>query len=408
MAFRYQAIDASGRTLTDVVEAGSQEQALDLLRQRRLFVTRLDATDAAPRHTPVASERKPTGRTGGRLSDVIFFTQQMAMLVRSGARVVQGMEAIEAQTHRASWRHVVTALRKEVEQGRPLSAALEEFPSLFSPVYINMVAAGEASGDMARSFDRLASLMRQQQEIRNRVVGALTYPAVLMCLCMGVLTVLFTFVLPRFAVMFEALDVELPTTTSIMIRASRWAGAHWYWLSSVVVACVAAGILFIRSRRGRQFLSRAAIRVPVFGVIVRNVVLAQICRIWGQLLESKVGLLEAVELTRQSTRSLDFQELLERITEAITEGRSIGPPLRDTWLLPKTFAAAIVTGEESGKLAESLIFVASCLEEENTQVLASLTRIIEPIMLVVMGVIVGTVAISLFLPMFDMATVTSR
>jgi type IV pilus assembly protein PilC len=207
--------------------------------------------------------------------------------------------------------------------------------------------------------------------------------------------------------MFTSLDVELPATTALLIDASQWAHSHALLLFGLMGAATAGLVLFFRSEQGRRFLSRAMVRVPLFGIIVRNVIFARLCRIWGQLLESKVGLVDAVELTMQSTSSLDFQELLHEVREAITQGNPIGPPLRSSWLLPRTFAAAIATGEESGRLGDSLLFVAGCLEEENAQVLASLTRIIEPIMLVVMGTIVGTVAISLFMPMFDMATVAN-
>ncbi len=402
MAFRYQAINPSGQTVADMIEASSTQHAAELLRERGLFVTRIDSAESMAAEAASGRRVKP----GGKLRDVIFFTQQMSMLIRSGARVVQAMEAIEEQTHRPRWRAVVHALREDVEEGRTMSAALSRFPKLFSPVFVNMVMAGEASGNLGLAFDRLANLTRQQMDIRNRVVGALTYPAVLMVLCIGVMTTLFTFVLPRFAEMFEALDVALPATTAIMINASKWFRQNTIYVLAGLLVIVGGVVAYLRSAQGRRFLSRLAVRVPLFGIIVRNVILARICRIWGQLLDSKVGLIDSVELTRQSTRSLDFQELMVSVGQAVTEGNLIGPVLRQSWILPKTFAAAIATGEESGKLSDALLFVASCLEDDNAQVLASLTRVIEPIMLVVMGTIVGTVAVSLFMPMFDMATVT--
>lgn len=404
MAFRFQAIDPSGQTIQNTIEASSVQQAAELLRDKGLFVTRIEPADAPAESDSGISSRV---RPGGKLKDVLFFTQQMSMLVRSGARVVQAMEAIESQAARPAWRRVIRQLRAEVEEGRPLSQAMQRFPKLFPPVFVNMVAAGEASGNMGQAFDRLASLARQQHGIRSRVLGALTYPAVLMLLCCGVVVTLFTFILPRFAEMFTSLDVDLPATTALLIDASQWAHNHILLVLGMLAAAGVGLVFFFRSDQGQRFFSRAMVRVPLFGLIVRNVIFARLCRIWGQLLESKVGLVDAVDLTMQSTTSLDFQELLREVREAITQGNSIGPPLRNSWLLPRTFAAAIATGEESGRLGDALLFVAGCLEEENAQVLASLTRIIEPLMLVIMGTIVGTVAISLFLPMFDMATVAN-
>lgn len=403
MPFAYEAIDTRGLTVHNTVEASSLQQAAEMLRDKGLFVTRLEPTTgstSATTDTPVTHKRS---RPGGRLKDVIFFTQQMSMLIRSGARVVQGIEVVESQTTRPRWREVLRAIRIDVEEGRPLSTALAQFPRLFAPVYVNIVAAGEASGNLGLAFDRLSALTRQQQDIRNKVIGAMTYPAVLMLMCVGVIIAMFTFILPRFAEMFDTMGVDLPTTTALLIGASGWCRAHAMLLLILIGGGIGGGVFFFKSEQGRRFWSRVTVRVPIFGIVVRNIIFAQICRIWGQLLDSKVGLVEAVELTRQSTNSLDFQELLESIRVAITQGESIGPPLKQTWLIPRTFGSAIATGEESGKLADALLFVAGCLEEENSQVLASLTRLIEPIMLLVMGGIVGTAAISLFLPMFDMA-----
>jgi len=403
MPFRYEAIDPAGQTLVDTVNANSMRDATDLLRERGLFVTRLEPTDDGGQDYTAQPADK--AKVSAKLRDVVLFTQQMSMLIRSGARMVESLEAVEAQAQRPAWRSVVRAVRLDVEEGRPLSDALARFPRVFTGAYISMIAAGETSGEMGLAFERLAVLTRQQQDIRNRVIGALTYPAVLTLLCLAVVVVLFSFVLPRFAEMFEVLNVELPAATAMLVWASDWFVDHWPYLLGAAAGSVLGGFLFLRSPTGSAFISRFSIRVPLFGGIVRSIILARICRIWGQLIDSKVGVLEAVHLTRQSTRNLDFQQLLATVAQDITDGNSIGPALRESWLLPKTFAAAIVTGEASGRLADSLLFVASCLENDNAQVLASLTRVIEPIMLVFMGAVVGTAAVSLFLPLFDMATI---
>ncbi len=403
MAFRYQAVDSAGQTLVNTVNANSQREAADLLRQRGLFVTRIDPVDDDPHAAAApADDKKP----GGKLKEVVFFTQQMSMLIRAGSRVVQALEAVEEQAYRPAWRATIHAIRLDVEEGRPLSEALARFPNLFTGIYTSMVAAGEASGDMGLAFERLSTLTRQQQEIKSRVIGALAYPAVLMLLCVAVLVTMFIFVLPRFAEMFYAMDVELPASTAVLISTSDTLQTHWPYAIGAVAAAAGSAVMFLRSATGRRFFSRFSVRVPLFGSLVRRIILARVCRVLGQLIDSKVGLLDAVRLTQQGTANLDFREMLDDIEQTITEGNAIGPGLRKSWLLPTTFAAAIITGEESGRLSDSLLFVASCLEDENSQVLASLARVIEPIMLTVMGVVVGTVAISLFLPMFDMATIT--
>lgn len=399
MPYRYQAIDASGQQVSDIVDGSSMTEAADQLRQRGLFVTQM-APAASPPDAPVASPKR-----GGSAKDLVFFTQQMAMLLRAGARVVPALEAIEAQSTKTAWRAVVRSIRNQVEQGKPLSEALQEFPRTFSGVFVSIIAAGETSGDISLAFDRVANLAQQQRDIRNRVLGAMTYPIVLMSLCTVVVVILLAFILPRFRDMFEALDVELPFITSTLIAMSQ--GLRQYWYLAVLGTVIIGGgaLAFVRSRAGREYLSRATVRLPLFGVIVRRIALARICRIWGQLIESKIPMLEAVRLARHSTSSLDFRELMQELEEKINEGDSVAQSLRNSWLIPTTFAAAIATGEESGRMGMSLDFVATCLEEDNAQILASLSRVIEPLLLIVMGIIVGTMALSLFLPMFDMATV---
>jgi type II secretory pathway component PulF len=373
-------------------------EAADQLRQRGLFVTQIAPADGA---TQTVS---PKGGRGGSTRNLVFFTQQMAMLLRAGARVVPALEAVEAQSPKAQWRMVIRDIRDQVEEGKTLSETLEQYPKIFSTVFVSIIAAGEVSGDIALAFDRVAKLAKQQQDIRGKILGAMTYPTVLIGLCIVVILILLTFILPRFKEMFETLDVQLPFITSAMIAASQQLCKYWHLALLVVGAMVTGAYYFARSEPGKRLLSRAMVRVPIFGAIVRRIILARICRIWGQLIDSKIPVLEAVQLTQRATSSLDFRELLREVEETISQGDSMAEPLSKSWLIPTTFAAAIATGEESGKMGTSLGFVATCLEEDNAQILASLSRIVEPIMLVIMGIIVGTMAISLFLPMFDMAT----
>ena len=402
MAYRYQAIDATGNTVSDVVDAASSNEALEALRQRGLFVTHIESGKATKRKV----RKAPSINIGGKpkLKDMVLITQQMAMLMRAGSRVVPALEAVETQANKQKLRTLLARVRAEVEQGKTLSESMEQFPDFFTPVYVNIISAGEASGDMAEAFDRVASLARQQNEVRSRIVGSLTYPAVLILLCVAVIIVLLTFILPRFKDMFEQLDVDLPFMTHAMIESSNFLMEQWIVVLIALGAVISGIITFFKSNRGKRLWSRTTVRLPLFGHIVRSVCLARICRIWGQLLDSKVPMLDAIRLTRESTGSLDFHELLQKMENEVTQGKTIASQLRESWLLPSTFAAAIATGEESGKISLSLNFVASCLEEANSQLLGSLSKIIEPLLLTMMGLIVGTMASSLFLPMFEMAS----
>ena len=405
MGFRFQAIDAAGQTLTDVVEAASAPEASALLRERGLFVTRLDEDGATGTESVTASD---DGGKGAKFRDVLLFTQQMSMLIRSGAQVIEALDAIEDQNQRVAWQRVMAGIRFDLQEGKPLSVALERYPKLFSGIYVNMITAGEASGQLGVAFDRLAALTRQQQEIRNRIIGAISYPLVLLCLCGAVIVIMLGFILPRFAEMFDTLGVELPVTTTILIAASEWTQAHWPYVLGSVAAAGTGTFLLFRSKAGRRWLSLIILRLPLFGVLIRNIIFARICRIWGQLLQSKVSLLEAIELVQRGTSNAEYKNMLGRVAEAVTEGNRVGGEMRASWLVPGAFAGAIATGESSGRLADSLLFVGSSLDDQNAEMLGSLTRVLEPIILAIMGVVVGVLAFSLFLPMFDMATAAGR
>ena len=408
MTFCYQAIDASGRAVRDTIQAGSVDEAARLLRAKGLLVTRLNEaadksisiTSTAP--LPAAS---PAGhRQKVRFKEVVYFTRQMAMLLGSGARLVSAMGALEAQARSEAMKGLIRRLRGRVEDGVPLSAALADYPNIFDGVFRSLVASGESTGRMAEAFDQIASYARNQQEVRQRLVGAMIYPMLLVVMCVGVLSGMFGFVLPRFRDLFSVLDAELPASTRVLLGLSDWLRAHWLALLVVVVSGAGSAVAFVRSQAGRRWWSGIYTRIPLLGDLARRLILAKLFRIWGVLVSNNVGLIEAIRLARGTTRSTAFHALMDQVEQAVSEGRPVGTALRESPLVFPTLAAAIVTGEESGRMGASLLFVADALESENVQLVTSLSRIIEPVILILMGAAVGVVAVSLFMPMFDIAT----
>ncbi|HOW72013.1 MAG TPA: type II secretion system F family protein [Phycisphaerae bacterium] len=407
MAFCYQAIDPSGRSVRDLIQATSVDEAARLLQAKGLLVTRLTETaeGQAATETQAAAASHATKKTGRvRSRDVVYFTQQMAMLLGSGARMVPALQAVEHQAQSDAMKRLIRQLRARVEDGVPMSVALADHTKVFDGVFRSLTAAGESTGQMPGAFTQLADYTRKQQEIRQRLIGALTYPAVLVLMCFGVMGGLFGFVLPRFRSLFSTLGADLPASTRIMMDLSDVIGNHWLVVLVAIAGTAAGLVLAFRSPAGQRWWAGAFTRVPVAGAIVRRVILAKFFRVWGVLVANNVGVIDALHLARGTTRSRAFHGLIDHLAEAVTDGRLIGSALRESPLVPPTMAAAVATGEESGRLGESLLFIAGTLESENSQLLASLSRIIEPVILVVMGVVVGLVAVSLFMPLFDVAT----
>lgn len=408
MTFCYQAIDASGRAVRDTIQAGSADEAARLLKAKGLLVTRLN--EAADRSISITSTAQapaasPAGhRQKVRFKEVVYFTRQMAMLLGSGARLVSAMGALEAQARSEAMKGLIRHLRGRVEDGVPLSAALADYPNIFDGVFRSLVASGESTGRMAEAFDQIASYARNQQEVRQRIVGAMIYPMLLVVMCVGVLSGMFGFVIPRFRELFSVLGAELPASTRVLLGLSDWLRANWPVLLVVVALGAGSAVAFIRSQAGRRWWAGIYTRIPLLGDLVRRLILAKLFRIWGVLVSNNVGLLEAIRLARGTTRSTAFHTLMDQVEQAVSEGRPVGTALRESPLVFPTLAAAIVTGEESGRMGASLLFVADALESENTQIVTSLSRIVEPVILILMGAVVGVVAISLFIPMFDIAT----
>ena len=347
------------------------------------------------------------GAIGGDQKQKVLFARQMSMLMGVGTGVVPALGAIVKQVTDERWKKGMLHVRDEVEQGAPLAAAMAREPDLFNQVFCSMVAAGEATATLPATFNRLSDLAKQQWETRNRVVGAAIYPVVLICICLGVISILVLFVLPRFETLFETIHVDLPVTTAKLMVLSRFIKAHGLAVGGAGVAAIVAVAAYLRSRSGRHMLDWVSLRVPLVGHLIKSLIVARTCRLLGVMITARVSLLESMELTLSATRHSDFRRLLEDLKQDVTEGRPLAESMESSSLVEPAIVQAIAAGEESGNLGMALNFVADWLDEENRSKIAALSKVFEPLVLVVMGVVVGGVAISLFLPLFDMAAATA-
>jgi type IV pilus assembly protein PilC len=404
MAFAYEAFDSGGRRVSGLLEAESAAQATDQLHARGLFVSRVTEKKDAP----AAASRMPrkpllAGRPG-TTRDLMLLAQQTSMMLRAGSRVVPALEALESQISKPSWREVVCDLRQQVETGSLLSRAMAGYPEIFTNTWRAIVASGESTGQIGQAFDQLAAMTKQQHQTRVRVIGALIYPAVLLAMSFSAVSVLTFFVLPRFGNLYATLKTPLPAMTQWMLAVSGFVIAHKLPVGAAVLTVLASPFLAWRVPAVRIKVDALLVYLPLVGKVVRQIILAKILRVWGTAIHSKVPLLESLELSRNVTRNALFTGLVDQVTVAVSEGRSIGQCLMESDLVPKTMASAIATGEQSGQLGESLLFLAEYADDENAQMLATITRLIEPVILVLMGTTVGTVAVSLFLPLFDLTS----
>ncbi|MBK8915616.1 MAG: type II secretion system F family protein [Phycisphaerales bacterium] len=404
MLFAFTAIDARGERLAETFEAEDLGAAQRELISRGLMVLSLEP--ARGHGGVLASLRgsRTAARPAARLRELAVFARLMSMMLRAGASVIPALSAIREQPARPAFQALLTDLSERVESGATLHEAMSRHGRVFSGAVRTVIAAGEATGALADSFARLSQLLDARMRIRRTIVGALIYPAMLLLMAVGVTLTMSLFVLPRFTDLFKMLNTPTPAVTQIMLDAGSLLRDQWAWVIGGPLAVCAALGAWLRSAAGRDRMSGLILHVPVLGRAVGGVLLAGLLSTWAALLRSRVPLLEAVREAREAVAHPRFRALVADVETAITEGRTLSGVLRESRLAPPTVVATLQIGEESGRLGESMEFVAAWLEEDNDALIRSLTRALEPAILIFMGLLVGGVAIGLFLPLFDIAT----
>jgi type II secretory pathway component PulF len=405
--FRYQAFDKSGAARSDVIEAPGQPEAMELLRREGLFVSQC-APAPGDAETPRVARAGRAGlkaRTrGGRLSLVSAFMRHLSVLVSTGTPLVDALAALERQTKDPAWSGVLADVRARVEDGNPFSEALAAHPRFFDSVCRSLVRAGESSGKLDVMLRRLSDLTRQQVKARQTLIGAMVYPCVLVFVAINVLVTMMCFVMPRFSGLFKTLDTPLPPTTKILMAASETLVAYW-WAFLAVLILIGSGVtMWMRSVAGRRRLDTFAVRAPQVGRLVRALSTARIARLMGTLLESKVPMLECLALTCEASTNGHYVALLHRAEETLTRGEPLSAALGTGGLISPSVCEAVRNAERTGQIGAVLSNMADFLDEENEVVIKSITGLLEPLILIVLGLIVGTVAISMFLPLFDLAS----
>lgn len=398
MKFAYRGFDRSGAASSGTVEADTKAEASEKLRRDGLFVTELNQMDGGSAQTVQKRARAGTGT----LKKVAVFMRQLSVLVATGTPVVEALQSMERQAKDKQWKAVVESLRGRVEEGVSLSEAMGEQSEVFDAVCRSLVAAGESGGNLSTMLDRLATLLRRQVQVRNAIMGAMVYPILLISVSLCVLVAMVLFVVPRFTGLFETLDMPLPPSTEMLILVSDFGIQYWWLILGGMVAGVFGLKGYLGTPGGQRMLDTVAIRLPQVGRITRSFATARIARLLGVLLESRVPLLEALELTREASGNCHYRELIERAEEAVSKGEPVSRTFAGTSLIAGSVSEAVRNGEESGNIGSVLLNVAEFLDEDNEVLVKSLTSIVEPVILILLGLIVAVVAISMFLPLFDL------
>jgi len=402
--FDYIARTARGDSLEGVISAPNASDAARQLRADGKFVVRIiEAAEAVD-----AATRISFGGKRIKSEDVIIFATQMAVMMDTGVALTEALGSIIEQSTSPAFQDVLRKVLADVEAGTPLSTAMAKHPRAFQPLMINLVRASESSGKMGLMFDRAAGYLTTQRETRKKIVGAMIYPVFLMGMSIGVVIFLLTYLMPKFSGIYRGREQLLPVPTKILMAVSHWLATNWIWWGSLSVALVVGGILFFRSSAGMRPLHWIMLRIPLIGGMLRRSFIARSLRTLGTLIDSGVAMLDAVTITRAVVGNCYFQDMWNEVDRRVQQGEQLSAPLAGAGLIPPAVTQMIRAGETSGKLPTVLDRISTFLERDLDQAIKRVTQMIEPIMIFIMGGIVGSIVIALLLPIFTISRVMSH
>jgi type IV pilus assembly protein PilC len=394
--FSYQAINSQGIELKGELHAPDLDAARDLLRQRGLLPKKL------------ASTGSKTGSRQGFLNKVDakslqIFSRQFATLIEAGVSVVSSLAILQEQTVNKNLAKVIGEVRADVESGMILSRAMGEHPNVFGRLYTAMIEAGEASGTLDRVLDRLAVQIEKATQIKRRVKGAMIYPIVVLCFAFLVLTGMLLFLVPVFSKIFAQLNGQLPTLTQMVVDVSNMLRSYWYIIFPCMGACLYGIRRWKRTEQGRRVWDRVKLRIPMkIGDVCLKIAMARFSRTLATLVGSGVDVVKALEITGNTSGNWMIEQALLEVRTKVQEGIPIAQPLIENPVFPPMVSQMIKIGEETGELEKMLSKIADFYEDEVETAINALTSIIEPLMMIGVGAMVGVIVISMYLPMFKM------
>jgi len=420
--FNYVALDARGQESSGLLEAASSNAAISQLRQAGYFPTSViqeaissaDGKDARRQAMTTVRLTKPRAKKGIALFErrkvkskiLMIFTRQLATLIDSGLPLLRSLNVLSNQERDKVLKKTINALADSVQSGSTFSDALSLHPRIFNNLYINMVKAGEVGGVLELVLNRLSEFQEKAAKIRNKVLSAMVYPIIVMTMAIGILCFLLVFIVPRFEVIFHDLlgDKPLPPVTQFVLGVSGFMQNHGLVLLAAVVAGVMLYNLIGRSRRGRLAIDTFKLRMPLFGNLNLKTAISRFARTFGTLVTSGVPILQALNITRETAGNSAIARAIARVHDSVKEGESIVQPLEASKAFPGMVVSMIDVGEETGKLPEMLLKIADVYDDEVDNAVVALTSMLEPIMIVFLAVIVGTIVLALFTPLISIIT----
>ncbi len=393
--------DAKGNKKSGEIEANNENIARLLLRRQNITVTKIkpkpkDLFENVKWLQPRVKDR-----------DIVVFIRQFATMIDAGLPLVQGLQILQEQQTNRTFKAVLKQVQKDVEEGATFADALKKHPQVFDELTINLVAAGETGGILDVILNRLASYMEKIAALKKKVKGAMTYPAVVTVIAILVTAVILIFVIPVFSKMFADFGSALPAPTQFVIKLSNAARNYFHWFIIGIILLVIAFKRFRKTEKGKDITDRLMLRLPVFGILLKKVAVAKFTRTLGTMLSSGVPILEAMDIVAKTSGNKVIEKAILETKASVAEGKSITEPLMHSDVFPPMVVQMISVGESTGALDAMLGKIADYYDEEVDAAVEALTSMLEPFMMVFLGVVIGGLVISMYLPIFKMASVVA-
>ena len=394
-AFTYTARALNGDLKTATIEAPNRDEVVAQLRKQRLNVVKIDEAKAAANTT-----KKKAGKISMR--DIVIFTRQFSTMINAGLPLVQALDILAKQSENKALKDVTLAVVFDVESGHTVADALRKHPKAFTELYVNMVAAGEAGGILDTILMRLATFMEKNDALVRKVKGAMIYPGVIMSVAAIAIVVLLIFVIPTFEKMFASVGLALPLPTRVVIGASKFLQGYWWVVIAVVVVGFRMGKKYYATPDGKLAIDRLMLKAPVLGDVLRKSAVSRFTRTLGTLIGSGVSILDGLEITAKTSGNRVIQDAIMESRASIAGGETISAPLQKSAVFPPMVISMISVGEQTGGLDEMLSKIADFYDEEVDAAVSGLLAMMEPLMIVFLGVVVGGMVVAMYLPIFDM------
>lgn len=406
--YSYRARDASGTVVSGSMVASSAKEVSTKLRADGKFVIAVDDRPHRMASAPDAdSIRKRQAAKRVRRDDVIAFCQQLSVMLDTGVPLAEALDAFRKQTPKPEFQHVLAAVSHDVSGGETLSVAMERWPSVFPRIVVSLMKASEASGTMALMLGRVGDYLSKERRTTRQIKGALSYPIFMLLIGLGLSVFLMLVILPRFAKIYEGKGASLPTPTKILLAASEFLRDDYLMWGPPLIVAVVGGLIFAHTSRGRSILDWLRLHVPVLRTMYRQLYITRAARTMSTLLAAGVNLLDIIDICRTLTGNRHFNRVWNQMESGVRDGRQLSESIVDSEYIPANVASMIASGERSGRLAEVMERIADFADEELENAIKQVTSYIEPIMILIMGVVVGGVAMALLLPIFKIGNVVA-